>query len=446
MDDLTTHMKTYLILILIILTCSSCQRSQPLSEKASEAIRVPLVKTIELKEVQSVQDQAFPGIAKEGRTVKQSFRVAGPLVQYDIQIGKRLRKGDLLAQIDQRDYLLAIQQVEAELSKAESTLQAMKTGARPEDVAALEAKLAAAQSQFQTAQTNETRFASLLKTQAVAQFKYDEIKLLRDQAKAALEAGQKELDKAKIGARKEDIAAMEAGIAALQAQRQKAKNALTDTKLLAPSDGYVSQKYMEEGEIAAPGIPVLAFTDISEIRVQTTIPESLLLRKDDIVSYRCQFDALPGKTFTAQLHELGFAMQAGKQGYPMELELEDASAEIHPGMVATITLGVNSHKTGFVVPPAALAEDPSKPDEAKISGVLGISSDRKNQNGEARFGQSKKTCVWRISGAKTAQSVPVRPLRFTELGVEIAGELNPGERIVAAGARFLSEGQRVRTQ
>ncbi|MDD3585854.1 MAG: efflux RND transporter periplasmic adaptor subunit [Thermoguttaceae bacterium] len=436
-NDRKNHVRQTLVLYItmsLILFLPSCS---PPKESVSFPIPPRLVQTTRVRESGEQETHCFSGTAKEGRTVKMSFRVPGPLVEFQVEIGKRVKKGELLARIDPRDYLLAVRQVESELGEANATLSEMKTGARAEDIAAWEAAVVAAQSQFETAKKNEERFARLLAQQSVPQLKYDEIKLLYDQATAALEAARQNLNKGKTGARAEEITAMESKISGLTVQLEKAKNALGDTSLPAPSDGYVSQKYVENGEIVAPGIPVLAFTDASQIKVQTSIPESLLVRRAEFAGFECEFESYPERKFNAELSELGQAQQAGKQGYPLEVEIHtDEGTSIHPGMAATIAVHLKKERAEFLIPLSAIVGDEQ------------IVSD-KSETGEKRSAsaQSETTFVWKVDPVddhliKTIVTI----VRMVAEGVIVSGDLKANDRVVSVGARFVREDEKVRVK
>ncbi len=426
------------VVFILLLLFSSCNRPQEdISREGERNVRRQLVQTVQVRSSNTEDSPCFSGTAKEGQTIKMSFRVTGPLVEYNVEIGRRVKKGEVLAKIDPRDFELSVSQIEEELKEANAILRAMKTGARSEDIAALEAAVTSAVAQFQTAKKNEERFARLLTTQSVPQLKYDEMKLLYDQAGAALESARQNLNKGKTGARSEDIEAMNAKIAGLNVQLVKEQNALADIFLYAPSDGYVSQKYVENREIITKGIPVLAFTNAAEIRVQTTIPESLLVRQNEFVGYDCEFESYPGRKFKAKLSELGLAQQAGKQGYPLEVTIDsDEKTAIHPGMTAKITIHLKKQKTEFLIPLAAIVGDEE------------ITSDN-SEIGEkhSASAKSEKSYVWYVDPLnESLVKKYITIVRLVDEGVIVTGELKIDDRIISAGARFVRENEKVRVK
>lgn len=395
----------------------------------------PIVRTVEITASSEFETKSYPGIAKESRIAKLSFRVPGKLVDSSMTIGARIEKGGIIARLDPRDFQLAVERLEAELHAAESLFAAMKTGARPEDVASLESQLAAATSAYTTAETNLNRFTALLADQVAAQSQYDLAKTQFDTAKGQKETLENELEKAKTGARKEDIDAMQAKILGLQAGLNTARNALDDTCLKAPFDGMIVEKFIEDHEVVGPGMPVVSFINVSQIDIAVSLPEEMIVRLDDIRAYRVEFEAYPGQVYPATLKELGRAIQRGRQSYPLQVRVDWPQKEttkkhrpVFPGMTAMVMIDL-----------ARTTDRAGVPQTIPLAALLG---------------NDKETAVWLLehSGIADAPETyrivrrPVTLLRIVGTRAEIESELKPKDQIVAAGARFLSEGQLVRLE
>ena len=71
------------------------------------------VKTLVIGDATDGASRAFPGTTRAADRAELSFRVSGPLVELPIYEGKEVRKGDLLAQIDPRDFRTAVENLEA---------------------------------------------------------------------------------------------------------------------------------------------------------------------------------------------------------------------------------------------------------------------------------------------------------------------------------------------
>ena len=389
----------------------------------------PLVRTIEIRPVSELETKAYPGIAKEAQIAKLSFRVPGKLLDSNIVIGARFEKDAVIAKLDPRDYELSVKRFEAELTANEALYEAMKTGARPEDLSSVESQLVAATSAYETAETNLKRFTALLADQVASQAQFDAVKTVYDTAKGQKETLENELQKAKTGARKEEIAAMEAKILGVKSALNTARNALDDTLLKAPFDGMIVEKFIEDYEVVAPGIPIISYVNIAQIDVAVSLPEEVIIRMDDIRNYHVEFEAYPGRKFPARLKEIGLAVQRGRQTFPLQVRIDLPKEEttkhpsVFPGMAATVAIDFVRKKNGEKLQNIPLAALVGLNGE---SGVFVIETD------------SNKTCRVRRRAVKL--------IRTDSADAEVESDLKPGDHIVSAGARFLTEGQLVRLE
>lgn len=378
------------------------------------------VKIMALSKAIDKEIRTFTGVVQAVREVSLAFRVGGPLVEMDVNIGQHVNQGDTIARIDARDFEINRMRLTAALKEAQAGLNAMKAGARAEDVASLEARLTAAQVQMKDAKTNYHRQKGLLENNVTTQAVYDSSQAAYDTARANLNVAEQELKKARSGARAEDIQAAEAGIKRIKTDLRAAENAMHDTRLKAPFDGYIGSKHVENFENVKTGNPIVTLLDASSVEVRSAIPEDVVIRHNDITSIFCRLDAYHGQTFPAVVKELGRKTEQANQSYPLTVSLSTDEAIIaQPGMAASLILELNKHSSagaGFPVPSSAVFADPK--------------------------GQS---CVWRLD-KKTMRvaKVPVTIGVLLQDTVQITSGLSADDQIVIAGARFLSDNQEVR--
>jgi len=378
------------------------------------------VKIMTISESVQYETRTFPGVIQAAREVKLAFRVGGPLVALDLDIGQHVNKGDVIARIDARDFEINRLRLSAALDEARAGLEAMQKGARSEDIASLEAQLSAARVRLDDAERNFERQRNLLADHVIAQVEYDNAAAALDTAKANVDVAQQELNKARTGARKEDIQAAEAGIKRLQADLQAAENALRDTWLKAPFSGYVDKQHVENFENVAPGQPIVTLLDFSSVEVRTAVPETIVIRQQDIVDVTSTLDAYGNKAFAATIKEVGRKTESANQSYPLTATLsghQDLSPQ--PGMAATLTLKLkknDSRGQGMLIPATAVFADPK-----------GL------------------PCVWKVDmSTHRVMRIPVDTGKPLQDAIEITSGLNDGDRIVTAGARFLQPDQEVR--
>lgn len=410
---------TALIAVMLMAAAIFWGFKTPPEQKAPLKAVIRPVKVIQLASATTTEKRSFPGLVQAARETQLAFRVSGPLVAMKAQIGQRVAKGEVIAQIDPRDFEIQVQRLEAAIDEATATLTAMKKGARAEDIARLEAQLSAARTGLANAQRDFERQKKLLAAGAVAQARFDNAEGTREAARANVEGLVQELKKARSGSRIEDIQAAEAGIQRLRVDLKAARNALADTSLQAPFSGIVSRKLVENFENVGAGTPVISFLDLSSVEVHSALPEDLVIRRDKIAEITCSLTAYPGRRFEATIKELGRKTDSANQSYPLTVVLHvPAGITVEPGMAAnlTISLKLQQQQAGYLLPTGALF-------------------------GEADGG----SCVWRLDPeTMTVVKTPVTIGALSGDRVQVLSGLDARDRVVTAGSRFLREGQEVR--
>ncbi|RCW34515.1 efflux RND transporter periplasmic adaptor subunit [Marinilabilia salmonicolor] len=104
-------------IVFAILIFTSCTQQQKKKE-------LPVfVKTTEIRKIESVLTKKYPARIKSASEVKLSFRVAGPILKVNIEEGDTVNKGDVIAQIDPRDYRIQLQATEAKYHEVKSEVE-----------------------------------------------------------------------------------------------------------------------------------------------------------------------------------------------------------------------------------------------------------------------------------------------------------------------------------
>ena len=143
-----------LIALFTLVACPACRRndaSSQLTEAAQEKTVRP-IQSFVVPKGENAEVRTFPVVIKEGTSAKLSFRVPGKLENFDVTPGRRFKEGEVVAQLERRDYQLIVDRCKQALVEANAALKAMETGARPEDLASAEAGYEAAKSQRETAE------------------------------------------------------------------------------------------------------------------------------------------------------------------------------------------------------------------------------------------------------------------------------------------------------
>ncbi|MHC4798238.1 MAG: efflux RND transporter periplasmic adaptor subunit, partial [Planctomycetota bacterium] len=362
----------------------------------------------------------YNGIAQATREVDLSFRVGGPMIARPVKVGDNVKKGQLLARIDPRDYEVRLRNSKAQLARAKASLTAMRQ-ARPEDIRRAQAKVNSSEAKMRLALANYNRVIRIRKADpgAVSQGMIDRALKDRDAAKAELRNSKEELRITKIGARKEDILAQESEIKALEATVARTKDDLSYTYLKAPFDGVITKTYVEAFEDVRPKQPLVRLLDPSKIEMWVNVPENLISLAPYVDKIWVRFDAL-GVEVPAAIKEIGTEASQTTRTFPVNLIMDQPKdAKILPGMagVARYTLNMpqDTEASEFLIPVTAVFTDPDK----------------------------QKSFVWLIDeSALTISRHEIIPGKLTGRGLKVKG-LQPGQWIAVAGVDLLRDGQKV---
>lgn len=249
------------------------------------------------------------------REVDISFRVPGRLQSLAVDEGASVKAGNTLGRMDAAPYELALQQAESNAAALEAQLAKMEVGNRPEEIAEAaaqletqKAQLATQQAQLQTdkatlavqqavlanAEITWKRNTELVKSNSLAQRELDNAVEARDKALSTIQAqeaaivareaairGCETTIKAyeakyallKKGFRDEDIANARALAQQARASAEKAKLDLSDTQLVAPSDGIILTRTVEPGTMLNAGATVLTLSLRNPVWVRAYIDE-----------------------------------------------------------------------------------------------------------------------------------------------------------------------------
>jgi multidrug resistance efflux pump len=362
--------------------------------------------------------RSFSGTTAAVNAVDLSFRVGGPLVAFPAnQLGQLVSRGDLLAQIDARDFEVRLRDTRAALSQAKSQLDSLRM-ARPEDIEKLKADVARAKAAAEYAQAEFRRNQTLVESRVVSRSEFELSQSRAKLAEAELVQAKESLQIGEQGARPEDIRAKEAQIESLQAAVEGAEDELTDTQLLAPFDGSISAAYVENFEVVQPNQRIVRLVNSSELEIRVDIPENLIALVPRVTEAFVTIQAFPDQEIPASVSEIGTEPSPITRTYPVKLRFTPPPGlDVRPGMTGTVRGRDESRAVdqngGHVVPATAV------------------------------FSRDGTQLVWLYDPqTKQVRSHGVQVLGTTPYGLSIKG-VSVGQWVVTAGVHFLEENQLV---
>lgn len=207
------------------------------------------------------------------RTVNLGFRVGGKLTSLAVDEGARVTRGQSLGQLDEAPYINALNKAKGVRDSAKAQLAMKEKGYRTQEIAQVESEVAQKQAAWQYAESFYQRQQGLAASHVISANELDNTKTNRNQALAALKAAQDKLNQYQSGFRQEEIEAARGEWLQAEATVAQAELDLTDTQLIAPSDGTILTRAIEPGTIVATGSTVFSVTLTHPVWVRAYVNE-----------------------------------------------------------------------------------------------------------------------------------------------------------------------------
>ncbi len=252
--------------------------------------------------------RTFSGTARADQESKLSFKVAGTISHIPVKVGDRVRRGQLLAELDPKDYRIKVREAEAGLERAKAASR--------------------------NAEAVYGRIQALWASEHVSRNDLDAARAASESAASAVRAAEQQLE--------------------------LARSQLGYARLTAPVDGEVAAVIPQENENIAPGYPVAVLTSGTMPEAHIAAPENLIgfIRKGSAATV--SFTALPNRTFAGTVSEVGVAVTGPFATYPVTVRLTETAPQILSGMAAEVAISCGAEGgavSGIRVPPQAVGQD-----------------------------------------------------------------------------------------
>ena len=202
----------------------------------------------------------------DGHIDPLSSRINGTVIAVHGEDDDRVHKGDLLVEIDPRDFNVAVAQARASLELAQAQVASAK-----QDYAAALAGIRESQADNYRAQRDAQRYAVLLQQHVVPQEQYDQYTAI-----AGVDAAKTDAARQAAGSTLKTIAARQAEVDAAQAALDQALLNLSYTRVYAPADGIIGKRNVQLGSRIEPGQTLMFVTETGNIWVTANFKETQL--------------------------------------------------------------------------------------------------------------------------------------------------------------------------
>ncbi|HHW42793.1 MAG TPA: efflux RND transporter periplasmic adaptor subunit [Desulfotomaculum sp.] len=348
-------------------------------------------------------------------------RISAPVRQISVRVGQEVRAGQLLARLDVSDYQSEVDRYRAQVEQARAELAVARLGARPQEIASLEASRRQTNAALEQARLDWQRLEDLQKAGAVPPQQVEKSRLEVTRLQEELAKLDQQLDQARQGARPEEIRALEAKIEEAQAGLNRAEQQVAYGQVTSPIDGYILSKDIEPGQMLSPGMPMFTIGSREKLVVKAEVPEGNLWALQVGQQARISGDGLRGREYQGRILRIAPVAEENllkneQARYLVTLSLSQEKDEIlRPGMNVKVHF-LASSPNAVVIPADALVE---------------------------REGDTGTETVWTVEGGR-ARRRTVRLGLKTEQLVEVVSGLKAGEEVILAPPPELTDDSPVR--
>jgi HlyD family secretion protein len=446
-----TKWKVLIAVVVLILIAGGVYASVQYQKRGVVTVQTGRVVTEDLSSVVTAS-----GEVKPKNYINIGANQQGELTAILVKEGDHVRKGQLLAEIENTQSAADVQAQKAALSSAEADAAASEAAVKAADdnISTLEASVARARADLDKANVDFRRGEQLFQAKLVAKQDFDQRKAAVDAAKAAVDEAVARVVQAK--AQRNQSAAQAASsqkrIAQTQAALSRFNDVLRKHNSYAPIDGIITNLPVRTGETVVPGVQNSAASTIMTIADMSLITAEVKVDETDIVNVKLDqpalvtIDAIPNKTFNGHVIEIGNTAIVRSTGmaasqsttssqeakdFKVVIAIDNPPDDIRPGLSCTGKITTATRSNVMAIPIQALTVrqkgdlEPKKKETAadnshapqtldparekamkeEIQGVFVITPDNKAMFQKVETGITGATDIEVTSGLKPGQEI-----------------------------------------
>lgn len=281
----------------------------------------------------------------EATDAQASFKLPGRVEQRPAAEGQSIKKGELIAVLDTREFEQEVAIRRADLDLAEAVLAELQAGSRQQEIDAARATFERAKAEMQQQQRDYLRQKELFEKNVISNQEYERSLTGFEVATARLKEAEEQFKLVEEGPRQEKIQQAKATVQQVKEALTLAEIRLGDTTLLSPLSGIVLSEHIEPGEYVVPGTAVVTVADLQDVWLRAYINETDLGRVKVGQRVEVTTDSYPSKKYgglisfiSSQAEFTPKTVQTPEQRvklvYRVKIEIENLDMELKPGMPA----------------------------------------------------------------------------------------------------------------
>ena len=303
--------------------------------------------------------------AMVGAEVKVGSRIPGRVEQLAVQVGDRVKAGQLIARLEQEDLRAAVEKAQADLAAAEARLTTIRNGARTQEVQSAEAVVRQAEANQLLALANLDRYQQLYRDGGIALQVVDTAARDHDVSVAQVRSAREQLSLIREKYTTEDLQYAEAQVLQAKAALKIAEANLGYATISAPMGGVVASVSTQQGETVTSGSAAaqaptfVTIIDLSRLQVDAYVDETDIgkLRVGQEATFNV--DAFPDKEFGGRVTAIypKAIIQQNVVTYDVVITIDNREGLLRPDMTTNTTITVAKRERVVAIPNQAVRRE-----------------------------------------------------------------------------------------
>jgi RND family efflux transporter MFP subunit len=377
-------------IVVLALLLTGCQGGTSVSADEPKKTQPPReVRVTPAAERAVARTVSATGTLAADEQVVLGTKVAGRLAEVPVDLGTRVRRGQMVGRLDQSDFKLRVDQAEAALQQARVRLGLTPTGSDESIDPEKTAIVRQARAMLDDARLIRDRSVKLMEMELIARAQLDSVE-------AGLQVAEGRYQDAL-----EEVRTRQAVVAQRRSELDLARQQLTDTVIVSPLDGAVSLKQASVGEYLTAGAPIATLVRTHPLRLRVAVPEreGTGVRSGHAVTLTVEGDPT---VYRGRVVRLSPVVQEQNRTLLVEAEVPNDRGFLRPGSFARVEIMTEVSQPVVTVPASAIIV---------FAGVEKVLVVRQGRTAEVRVttGRRLGEDVEILDGLKRGDAVVARP-------------------------------------
>jgi HlyD family secretion protein len=341
-----------LVLLTGAIAVSSTSCSHEKAEEAVVPVKAAAVQKATVQRVITADAVLFP--------LQQSAlvpKISAPVKTFYVNRGSKVRKGQLLAVLENLDLAAAKEENEGSLQQAEAAYATGTAASLPEEIQKATGDAQSAKEMFEAEQKLYDSRQELFKQGALPRKDLDQAGVSLTQARTQYELAKRHLDSLHAVVKRQELKGLEGQLSSARGKYQGAQAQLSYSEIRSPIDGVVTDRPFYPGEMPSTGAPLMTIMDLSRVTARAHIPQdqAALLK----VGNKATLDA-PGleKPAEGKVTLVSPALDPNSTTVEVWVEVQNPKHILKPGSSVRLAIISQAAPDALVVPASAVLTGP----------------------------------------------------------------------------------------